>query len=656
MKMKRTNRRKKIVGFLIIFLAISAICWDLATVKQAGPVQGTFRYTKDFNAISKSSVNVAIVPSDYTGLNSPASRTTDISYEQVESMVRKAIELQGGIHSVIEKGDKVMMKVNLVGGNSPSGQGENTDVRVPKAVMIVINEALEGDVEFMIAEGTARNNDDPDDVVSVWGNSGYRDLLSDPHLKDISFRLVNINQSFSDLREVDLANRGTAAPHSYSYRIHKDELDADVYISVPVLKIHTPGITGALKNQIGTAPAAYYGYNKVAGTQFYGGLVHNVGNRDWTEEEIVDLSTIADIDFVVVDAIMCLESGKTYRGDNQVRMNTIVAGADPVAVDHVCARLFCLNPADIAHITLAERVGLGTNNRYLINIKGAAIADVRKKVEKTGVIQGSFGQSNRTWILSKAFNGTDMATEYITGEAEIEPIGGKNDWTESVYFFDDMIDLVSFYNDAKNIVTYAFTYFYSPEDKEAQLQVGSHEDMIVYINGEEVYSFSGVRAWNYVGGDSERIQIKQGENRLMVKTLNTLGDYSFSLNICDYASEEQFSGNRVDGLVFYTMKGDYTDIIEYKATPELLLRNYPNPVISTTTIEFELPYSAETSVNIYEVSGKMVSVLVNDYLPAGFHSLEWNITTSGGNHVRPGLYICTITSKNYSNSIRIIVK
>lgn len=656
MKTKVTNKRKKVTGILIILIAFSAICWDLATVQMATAEKGTFRYANEFDAISMSETQVAIVPSDYEGLSSKRIRTSDLSYTDVENMVRKAIELQGGIKGVIKKGNKVMLKVNLVGGNSPSGQGENTDVRVPKALVKIIHEAMEGDVEIMIAEGTARGNDDLADPSSVWANSGYKALITDPSLKGINFRLVNINQTYNDLREVILDKKGTAAPHNYKYHIHKDELDADVYISVPVLKIHTPGITSALKNQIGTAPAAYYGYNKMGGTSYYKGLVHNVEHRDWTEEEIVDLSAIADIDFVVVDALMCLESHKSYSGNNQVRMNTIVAGVDPVAVDHVCAKLFCLNPADIAHITLAERVGLGTNNPYLIKIKGAAINTVKKKVEKTGSIQGSFGQSNRTWLLSKIFNGTDMANEYIPGEADIEPVGGANDWTEPVYFFDEMIDLISFYNEGKNIVSYAFTYFYSPENKEAELMVGSHEDMIVYLNGAKVYSYSGMRGYNGIGVDSKKVNIKKGENKLLVKTLNTLDDYSFSLNICDYESAEQYAGNRVDGLVFYTAAGGYSSIAENKTEPKLLLRNYPNPVTSSTQIEFELPAAAKTAVYIYDMSGKMISTLANNYFASGIHKLEWTANDQKGRRVKAGMYICTIKTDNFSNSIKILVR
>ena len=110
----------------------------------------------------------------------------------------------------------------------------------------------EGDVEILVAEGTARSNDDPEAASSVWDNSGYQDLLTDSHLTGINFRLLNINQTFNDLEAVNLGNLGTAAPHNKTYYVHNEELDADVYISVPVLKIHDTGITNALKNQIGT--------------------------------------------------------------------------------------------------------------------------------------------------------------------------------------------------------------------------------------------------------------------------------------------------------------------------------------------------------------------------------------------------------------------
>ena len=69
-----------------------------------------------------------------------------------------------------------------------------------------------------------------------------------------------------DLVEVDLGSEGTSAKQGTKYTVHRAELEADVYIAVPVLKIHDTGITNALKLQVGSAPGCYYGYNKTGGT------------------------------------------------------------------------------------------------------------------------------------------------------------------------------------------------------------------------------------------------------------------------------------------------------------------------------------------------------------------------------------------------------
>ena len=301
MKPKRFINRLTI--YLVAIAAATAICWDIA-VATLEVEPGTFRYESEFTAEAVGTTTVGIVTSDYSDLTNPIERSINPSYAQIEEMVGKAIELQGGFKGVIEKGDIVLIKVNLVGGNSPSGNGENTDVRVVKALMRHIHLYTEGDVVMQVAEGTARTNDDPSDPESVWGNSGYMDLLDDPLMDGIAFSLLNLNQSIDNMVEVDLGIEGTSAKRGSKYTVHSAELEADVYIAVPVLKIHNTGITNALKLQIGSAPGCYYGYNKTKGTDLCPtGLDHDVDHRVWTTEEIVDLCNIADIDFVVVDAI-----------------------------------------------------------------------------------------------------------------------------------------------------------------------------------------------------------------------------------------------------------------------------------------------------------------------------------------------------------------
>jgi uncharacterized protein (DUF362 family) len=655
--MKFPGKIKRRNSILIIISIVSLISLDFIFTHYDAQ-EGTFRYESEFDAISGATTKVGLVPSDYSELANPVSRTTDPSYGQIEDMVRKAIDLQGGMDWIIEKGDTVLIKVNLVGTNSPSGEGENTDVRVVKALIKIIHEFTEGDVQIIVAEGSARPNDDPNDPASVWGNSGYRDLLTDTYLSGINFSLLNLNQSISDLIEIDLGNKGTSAKQGTSYHVHKAEVEADVYIAVPVLKIHDTGITNALKLQIGTAPGCYYGYNKMTGTQYSSGIYHDVGQRRWTTEAIVDLSAIADVDFVVVDAIMCLESYKTFNGTNQVRFNTIVAGADPVAIDHVCTRLLGLNPDDIAHITLAEKVGLGTNDPDKIQVMGATIEQVMKRVKKNQSENGKFGQSNRTWILSEAFNGTDISMNYIPDEANLKPAAGVNGWSQPVYFFDDRIDLLNYYNGSTNIVTYAFTYFDAPEDQVAELWLGSHEAIYIYINEELAYSSTTTNAYadGDIGDFVKEVNIKQGENTLLVKTLNKFGDYTFALNICEVESNTLYAGNRVDGLKFHTASSGANTLPENIMGHGLSLKNYPNPAKDYTNISFELTKAANTVVNICDLSGKVINTIVDDFLPAGEHEFTWYLNNGNGTRVNPGIYICSVQSGNMNSSIKIFVE
>jgi uncharacterized protein (DUF362 family) len=221
--------------------------------------------------------------------------------------------------------------------------------------------------------------------------------MADLRAQGIPVDTVNLNggctaDPLQNLTEKKVPHGGYALPQKGSYYIHKTIAEADVYITVPVLKVHNPGITAALKNQIGIAPGNRYGFNKVKGVNADGNvnkLIHDSDPpRDWTDEEIVDLSLLAGIDLVVVDATRCLEKQKTYSKSlaNQVRINAIVAGNDPVAVDHVCARMAGLNPDDVDHITLAELAGMGTNDPNLITLAGSPLTHVAKRLKKSTVI------------------------------------------------------------------------------------------------------------------------------------------------------------------------------------------------------------------------------------------------------------------------------
>ena len=55
-----------------------------------------------------------------------------------------------------------------------------------------------------------------------------------------------------------------------------------------------------------------------------------------------------------------------------------------------------------------------------------------------------------------------------------------------------------------------------------------------------------------------------------------------------------------------------------------LFQNFPNPFNPTTTIKYNIPKDEHVKLVVYDVTGKVVKELVNEYKTAGIHSVEFN--------------------------------
>ena len=84
--------------------------------------------------------------------------------------------------------------------------------------------------------------------------------------------------------------------------------------------------------------------------------------------------------------------------------------------------------------------------------------------------------------------------------------------------------------------------------------------------------------------------------------------------------------------------------ISLEPTRLLELTVTPNPFVSTASISFKLSESGFTSIVIYDLAGRIVSTLVNNEMPAGEKSVQWNGENDNGAPVSAGLYFCRIQS------------
>lgn len=81
----------------------------------------------------------------------------------------------------------------------------------------------------------------------------------------------------------------------------------------------------------------------------------------------------------------------------------------------------------------------------------------------------------------------------------------------------------------------------------------------------------------------------------------------------------------------------------------------PNPFTSMSTIRYSLTNDAQTRLAIYDMSGRLVKVLVDGPNTSGEHQINWDGTDSANNRVSAGVYVYTLSSGNNNTSKRLVV-
>jgi len=81
-----------------------------------------------------------------------------------------------------------------------------------------------------------------------------------------------------------------------------------------------------------------------------------------------------------------------------------------------------------------------------------------------------------------------------------------------------------------------------------------------------------------------------------------------------------------------------------------LYSNYPNPFNPETKIKFDLPIDNFVSIKVYDVLGKVVYTLVNEFKQAGRYSVSFN-----GSNISSGIYYYKITAGNFEQVRKMIL-
>jgi hypothetical protein len=82
---------------------------------------------------------------------------------------------------------------------------------------------------------------------------------------------------------------------------------------------------------------------------------------------------------------------------------------------------------------------------------------------------------------------------------------------------------------------------------------------------------------------------------------------------------------------------------------------YPNPFNPSTTFSFVIGHSSLVKLKVYDILGREVKALLNEYMKSGKYQITWNGTDNYGNRVSSGTYFINMVLGEFNKSIKTVL-
>jgi uncharacterized protein (DUF362 family) len=282
-------------------------------------------------------------------MNKNAVSIVRIEKDQVSQAVRKAVDLIGGIKTVVKPGEKVLLKVNWCVVPEDPKVGVVTNPVVARAVADLVKEV---GAEPIIGDSAARGVD-TDLVIQ---ETGYGELRNE------GYQIVNLE------KEKVVKLQYPAAELLKTIKTFELVTKVDKIIDIPLFKTHDSAeATLGLKNMKG--------------------LLHDDHksklHREGLYQGIVDVNLRFPPDLVLFDGTWAMEGlGPMY--GIPFELNLILATRNVVAGDAVAGHIMGFEPGELLVIKMAHERGLGEMDLEKIPIIGEPLESVKRRFKRVG--------------------------------------------------------------------------------------------------------------------------------------------------------------------------------------------------------------------------------------------------------------------------------
>ena len=268
-------------------------------------------------------------------------------FESIDKAVSDSIKLIGGLETLINRGDSVLIKPNVLCAMDYR-TGAVTNPNVVKAICGLARKAGAG--KIIIAESSVIGCKTQD----AFDKSGYSKLAREEKTELI------------DLKKAPTLYMGI--PNGKIFRrmeLPEIIFKSDVIINVPVMKTHDMlPVTLGLKNMKGVIK------DKDKKRFHVWGL----------SQSIVDLNKLVLPQITVIDGTVAMEGLGPVHG-KPVNFGLVISSFDTVAADTVATSVMGIDPRQVDCIQLAAQQDLGCADLSMIEVSGLSIEQVKRPFE-----------------------------------------------------------------------------------------------------------------------------------------------------------------------------------------------------------------------------------------------------------------------------------
>jgi len=250
----------------------------------------------------------------------------------VRQAIVKLLEPLGGISAFISRGDRVLLKPNMLSAHEP----DRAVTTNPVVVQVVAELVFE-------AGGTVQIGDSP----------GFGGFLRVAEKSGISTAARNSGATLVEFKDAAELH-GTGMFHSI--RLAREYCEADKIINLPKLKTHEMmTMTCAVKNLFGA----------VVGVEKAGWHLKAGSSRQLFARLLLEIYQLRKPTLTIVDAIIAMEGNGPGSGD-PIKLGLLLAGINPVAIDVIAGRLAGI-PGEMLPIE-REAISMGLHGSLINDI------------------------------------------------------------------------------------------------------------------------------------------------------------------------------------------------------------------------------------------------------------------------------------------------